>query len=147
MIEQINLLGGITTLAYFSSMILIFVLRLLRKADYGAKLGLIVTLVGIPVVGYLLYTAFALDRPTLYIIQVSLFLAFLILELAIDFILKIEFRQVRLMVISYVTFFFAATGGMIGVASQAGTSWTIAAIILFLIMAVLAFVQRAVTGM
>ena len=147
MIEQINLLGGITTLAYFSSMILIFVLRLLGKADPGAKLGLVVTLVAIPVVGYLLFTAPKLDRPTLYIIQVSLFLAFLILELVIDFILKIEFRQVRWMVITYVTFFFAATGGMIGVASQAGTSWTIAAVILFLIMAVLAFVQRAVTGM
>jgi hypothetical protein len=147
MIEQINLLGGITTLAYFSSMILIFVLRLLGKADPGAKLGLVQTLVAIPAVGYLLYTAPKLDRPTLYIIQVSLFLAFLILELVIDFILKIEFRQVRWMVITYVTFFFAAAGGMIGVASQAGTGWTIAAVILFLIMAVLAFVQRAVTGM
>ena len=146
MIEQINLLGGITTLAYFSSMILIFVLRLLGKADPGAKLGLVQTLVAIPAVGCLLFTAPKLDRPTLYIIQVSLFLVFLIVELLIDFILKIEFRQVRWMVITYVTFFFAAAGGMIGVAGQAGTGWTIAAVILFLIMAVLAFVQRAVTG-
>jgi len=47
------------------------------------------------------------------------------------------------MVISYVTFFFAAAGGMIGVANLAGSGWAIAAVILFLIMAVLAFVQRA----
>jgi len=147
MIEKINLLGGITALTYFSSMILIFVLRLLGKADPGAKLGLVQTLVAIPAVGCLLFTAPKLDRPTLYIIQVSLFLAFLILELLIDFILKIDFRQVRWMVITYVIFFFAATGGMIGVAGQAGTGWMIAAVILFLIMAVLAFVQRAVTGM
>ena len=45
------------------------------------------------------------------------------------------------------TFIFAATGGMIGVASLAGAGWAIAAVILFLIMAVLAFVQRAVTGL
>ncbi len=147
MIEQINLLGGIITLAYFSSMILIFVLRLLGKPDLGAKLGLIQTLAAIPVVGYLLYTASKLDRPLLYIIQVGLFLAFLIVELLIDYLLKIDFRQVRWMVITYVTFFFAAAGGMIGVAGYAGTSWTIATVILFLIMAVLAFVQRAVTGL
>jgi len=147
MIEQINLLGGIITLAYFSAMIMIFVLRLLGKPDLGTKLGLAQTLVAIPLVGYLLYTAWQLDRPTLYFIQAGLFLAFLLAELLIDFIFKIDFRQVRLMVISYVTFFFAAAGGMIGVAGYAGAGWMIAAVILFLIMAVLAFVQRAVTGM
>jgi hypothetical protein len=44
-------------------------------------------------------------------------------------------------------FFFAATGGMIGVASQAGKSWSMATTIVFLIMAILAFVQRGVTGL
>ena len=51
------------------------------------------------------------------------------------------------MVITYVTLFFAGTGGMLGVAENAGRAWTIPAVILFLVMAVLAFVQRAVTGM
>jgi hypothetical protein len=125
----------------------IFALRLLGKADLGKTLGLVQTLIAIPLVGYLLYTAWQLDRPKLYYIQISLFLAFLIVELLIDFILRIDFRQVRWMVITYVTFFFAAAGGMIGVAGYAGIGWTIAAVILFLIMAVLAFVQRAVTGM
>ena len=147
MIEQVNLIGGIITLAYFSAMIVIFALRLLGKADLGKTLGLVQTLIAIPLVGYLLYTAWQLDRPKLYYIQISLFLAFLIVELLIDFILRIDFRQVRWMVITYVTFFFAAAGGMIGVAGYAGIGWTIAAVILFLIMAVLAFVQRAVTGM
>jgi hypothetical protein len=50
-------------------------------------------------------------------------------------------------VISYVVLFFAGTGGMLGVARYAGRGWSISAIILFLIMAVLTFVQRAVTGM
>jgi len=49
--------------------------------------------------------------------------------------------------ISYVMLFFAGTGGMLGVASKAGGIWGISAIILFIIMAVMTFVQRAVTGM
>jgi len=145
--DQINLLGAVTTLAYFSSMILIFVLRLLGRPAYGRWLGLVQTLVAIPLVVYMLYNARQFERPRLYFIQVCLFLTFLLVELLIDYLWKLDFRQVRWMVITYVTFFFAATGGMIGVASQAGSGWTVAAAILFLIMAVLAFVQRAVTGM
>ena len=44
-------------------------------------------------------------------------------------------------------FFFAATGGMIGVAVQAGKPWTILTCIEFFFMAVLAFVQRGITGL
>jgi hypothetical protein len=40
----------------------------------------------------------------------------------------------------------AGAGWMLGVAEQAGRSWSIASIILFLIMAILTFLQRAVTG-
>jgi hypothetical protein len=147
MVNQINVLGAVSTLAYFSSMISIFVLRLLGKIGVGARLGLLQTLIAIPLAAYLLLTSRQFERPALYIVQVTLFLAFLILELLIDFILKIDFRGVMWMVIIYVTFFFAAAGGMIGVASTAGRSWTIAAIILYLIMAILAFVQRAITGL
>jgi hypothetical protein len=51
------------------------------------------------------------------------------------------------MTISYVVLFFASAGGLLGIASYAGRTWTVSAVILFLVMAVLAFVQRAVTGM
>ncbi len=43
--------------------------------------------------------------------------------------------------------FFAGTGGMLGVAALAGRGWLAAAGILFLVTAVLTFVQRGVTGM
>ena len=69
------------------------------------------------------------------------------MEFLLDYALKIEFRQTRWMVISYVVLYFAGTGGMLGVASNAGRGWTISAVILFLVTAVLAFVQRAATGM
>ena len=147
MIERVDLLGGMVAVGYFCSMSLIFVLRLVGKVEIGRWLGLIQTVVMIPLVGYLFYAGWRHERPGLYLIQVGLMLAFLVVELLIDYLLKIDFRQVRWMVIVYVTFFFAATGGMIGVTSTAGKSWTIAAVITYLVMGVLAFVQRGVTGM
>jgi hypothetical protein len=74
-------------------------------------------------------------------------LAWLVVEAILDYIPKVDFRNVSWMVISYVVLFFAGTGGMLGVAANAGRGWKFTAIILFLIMAVLAFVQRAITGM
>jgi hypothetical protein len=65
----------------------------------------------------------------------------------VDYVLKYNFRQTLWMVISYVVLYFAGMGGMIGITAQAGRGWTISAVILFVIAAVLAFVQRAVTGM
>jgi hypothetical protein len=99
----------------------------------------------IPLV-YLLVEAPQLERPALYYIQIGLMLAWLLVEALLDYILKFDFRKVQWMVISYVVLFFAGMGGMLGVAANAGRGWTIVVGILFLIMAVLAFVQRSVTG-
>ena len=95
----------------------------------------------------MIFTSWELQRSALYILQTGLMLAFLLVELLIDYILKVDFRRVRWMVISYVPFFFAATGGMIGVAALTGRGWMIAAVILYLIMGALAFLQRRVTGL
>jgi hypothetical protein len=51
------------------------------------------------------------------------------------------------MTIAYVTLFFGATGGMIGVASHEGRGWTAVTGTTFLVMAGLAFYQRAKTGL
>ena len=52
------------------------------------------------------------------------------------------------MVISYVMIFFAATGGLLGLAFETQEqSWRISALVLYLLMAIPAFVQRAITGM
>jgi hypothetical protein len=42
--------------------------------------------------------------------------------------------------------YFAGMGGMIGIASLAGRTWTTLSVILFLVAGILAFVQRGVTG-
>ncbi len=73
-------------------------------------------------------------------------LAWLIMLFLVDYVLKYDFRQTQWMVISFVVLAFAGMGGMIGIAVLAGRGWTTSAVILFLIVAVLAFVQRAVTG-
>ncbi|MGB3860995.1 MAG: hypothetical protein WBE11_19670 [Candidatus Aminicenantaceae bacterium] len=70
----------------------------------------------------------------------------LVVELLLDYVLKVDFRQNQGIVILYVTLFFAGTGGMIGVASHAGKVWTVVTVISFLIMSILAFIQRNITG-
>ena len=73
-------------------------------------------------------------------------LIFIILLFFVDYVFKYDFRQTQWMVISFVVLYFAAMGGMIGIASLAGRAWTISSVVLFLIAAILAFAQRAVTG-
>ena len=144
--EKTNLLGAIVAVAFFVSAILVFVFRLLGKPQYGHWIGYFEFLLAIPLI-FLLVKAPQLQRPALYYIQIGCMLAWLVMEALLDYILKVDFRNVRWMVIGYVVLFFAGTGGMLGVATNTGGSWSIAAIVLFLVMAVLTFVQRAVTGM
>ena len=144
--EKMNLLGAIVAVAFYVSAILVFIFRLLGKPQYGHWIGYFEFLLAIPMI-FLLLKASQLERPALYYIQIGCMLAWLVVEALLDYTLKIDFRNVRWMVISYVVLFFAGTGGLLGVAANAGRGWSIAATILFLIMAILTFVQRAVTGM
>ncbi len=146
MLGKTNFLGAVTAIAFFASAILVFTFRLLGKPQYGRWIGYFEFLLAIPLI-FLLVKAPQLGRPTLYYIQIACMLAWLVLEALLDYILKVDFRNVRWMVISYVVLFFAGTGGLLGVASNAGRGWSASAIILFLIMAVLTFIQRAITGM
>ena len=145
-IEKLNLLGAYSTVFVLITCIIIFILRLLNQktAEYWAGIAFMIT--AIPIV-YLFYYSLSFERPTLYYIQLGLMFGFIIVELLLDYILKVDFRHTRWIAISYVMFFFASTGGMIGIASQAGKSWTIISIILFFIMFGLAFFQRAKTGL
>jgi hypothetical protein len=145
MLENTNLLGAIVAVAFYVSAILVFIFRLLGKPQYGHWIGYFEFLLAVPMI-FLLLKAPQLERPALYYIQIGCMLAWLVVEALLDYILKIDFRNVRWMVISYVVLFFAGSGGMLGIAATAGREWSISAIILFLIMAVLTFVQRAVTG-
>ena len=146
MLEKLNLLGALVAVTFFVSAILVFIFRLLGKPQVGHWIGYFELFLAIPLI-YLLIQAPQFDRPALYYIQIGCMLAWLFVELLLDYVLKIDFRQVRWMVIAYVTLFFAGSGGLLGLATLAGRGWTILAVTLFLIMAVMAFVQRGVTGM
>jgi hypothetical protein len=145
MMDKTNLLGALVAISFYISAIFVFIFRLLHKPQYGHWFGYFEFLLAVPLI-YLLLTAPGLHRPALYYIQIGCMLAWLVVEALLDYILKVDFRNVRWMVISYVMLFFAGTGGMLGVAANAGRNWSIPAILLFLIMAVLTFVQRHVTG-
>jgi len=141
-----NLLGGIVAVFIYSLIILVFLARLAAHETLGHVLGLVLIALIVPLL-YLVFTARGAGRPTLYFVQLGLMIVYLIVELLLDYIFKLDFRNVRWMTITYVMLFFAGTGGMLGVASHAGKGWSYASIALFLVMAVLAFVQRRITGM
>lgn len=144
-IEKLNLLGAYVAVFILFTSILIFVFRLTNRqvAEYWTGVAFMLSI--IPIV-YLIYSSTYIERPKLYLIQLGLMVGFIILELLLDYILRFDFRHTKWMAISYAMFFFASTGGMIGVASQAGKSWLIISVVLFFIMFGLAFFQRAKTG-
>jgi hypothetical protein len=145
MLERLNLIGAITAHVIFISGIITFSSRMIFKIGPGHWVGIPLLLMVFPL-GYLLIKAPGADRPFLYYIQAGLMLLWIILLFFVDYVFQYDFRQTQWMVISYVIFYFAGMGGMIGVASLAGRVWTISSVILFFVAAILAFVQRAVTG-
>ena len=140
-----DLIGAVTAILFFVSAILVFSFRLAGKPQAGHWLGIFELCLAVPLV-FLLIRAPALHRPALYYIQIGCILLWMLAELLLDYVFKFDFRQISWMVIGYVVLFFAGSGGLLGIAVRAGRGWSIAAIALFLVMAVLTFVQRAVTG-
>ena len=141
-----NLIGAITANVYMLLIIAMFAARILGWLEIGRWVGIASSLVLIPLI-YLSIVGFKTDRHIIYFVWLTLMILFALFELIVDDILKVDFRSVQWAVVPYVMFFFAATGGMIGVAMQAGKRWSILTYVIFLIMAVLAFVQRGITGL
>jgi hypothetical protein len=142
---NLELLGALTALAIYLLSILVFVFRLAGKMKFARLAGIMNLVMALPLV-YLLFTARGAQREPLYTIQIGFMLLWMLVTLLVDYIYKIEFRNNLRWVIVYVVLFFAGTGGMLGVSALAGQTWITINAILFLVMAVLAFVQRAKTG-
>ncbi|WP_114569696.1 hypothetical protein [Exiguobacterium flavidum] len=143
--KRLDLLGAYVALAIYLSAILVFLARLSGGTRLEYWLGVFELCLALPLL-LLVGTSRVFHRSTLYVLQVSLMLAWLLMEYILDFRLQSDFRSDLPIVILYVMLFFAGTGGMIGVASLAGRSFGRISIVLFLLMAVLAFLQRYVTG-
>ncbi len=140
-----NIAGAIVANLINVLVIAVFLSRLSDRPKIEHWFGIILILSIVPLI-YLFITAIGFKRPLLYFIQISLMITYLVVELMLDYILKLDFRQNQSIVIPYIMLFFSGTGGMIGVASHAGKVWIIVTIISFLIMTILSFVQRYITG-
>jgi len=141
-----NLVGAITANVYMLLIIAVFVSRILGWFEIGRWVGFASSLIIVPLV-YLFVVGLGTGRRKIYFVWLALMVLFALFELVVDQILRIGLRSAQWTVVPYVMFFFAATGGMIGVASQAGKSWAITTVIVFFIMAILAFIQRGITGL
>jgi hypothetical protein len=146
MLQTTNLLGAILAHVIYVAGILVFVSRLLGRIRLGQWFGYILLLTALPL-AFLLLKASQLARPALYYVQIGLMIVTIFVIFLLDYMLNVEFRDTRWMVIGFVMLYFAGTGGMLGVAANAGRLWTISAVVLYLVMAALAFWQRAATGM
>ena len=120
-----NLLGAVVANIYNLLMIAIFASRMAQRPQLGYWLGVLSLCTVISLV-HLFIAGRSANRPTIYLVWLGLMIVFEFLELIVDYIFQLEFRKVRSMVIPYVMFFFVATGGLIGVAAQAGRSWAVA---------------------
>jgi hypothetical protein len=143
---KLDRIGAWVAVLFYVTAILVFVVRLLGVPQVGRWVGPVEFLLAVPLV-YLLVKAQQVGRPVLYYIQIGCVLAWLLVEALLDYILVLDFRGNLSIVIPYVILFFAAAGGLLGIAANAGRKWTYVALVLFFITAVLAFVQRAMTGM
>jgi hypothetical protein len=141
-----NLVGAITANVYMLLIIAMFTARIFGWFEIGIWIGIASSLVLIPLL-YLFVVGLKTDRRIIYFVWLTLMSLFALFELIVDDILRVDFRSLQQTVVPYVMFFFAATGGMIGVAAQAGKPWSIMTSVVFLVMAVLAFVQRGITGL
>jgi hypothetical protein len=141
-----DLVGAITANVYMLLIITVFITRALGWLEIERWVGFTSSLVVFPLL-YLFFIGLKTNRRKIYFVWLALMVLFTLFELVVDQILMIDIRSARWTVILYVMFFFAATGGMIGVASQAGKVWSISTSMVFIIMAILAFVQRGITGM
>lgn len=145
MVRIANLVGAITANVYMILIIAVFISRILGWLEIERWIGFASSLIIIPLV-YLFVVGLGTGRRKIYFVWLALMTLFALFELVVDQILTIDLRGTQWILVLYVMFFFASTGGMIGVASQAGKAWAITTVIIFLIMAVLAFVQRGITG-
>lgn len=144
-LKTANLTGAVAAVVFYATSILVFVFRLAGIPGAAFWPAMIEFALFVPL-AWLLARAPALGRPALYYVQISLLLLWLAAELLLDYVLCLDFRHMRGLLIGYVVLFFAAGGGMIGVAARAGRGWLTAAAALFLASGALAFAQHYLAG-
>ncbi|MGK9367647.1 hypothetical protein ACSSWA_01960 [Melioribacter sp. Ez-97] len=141
-----NLTGAL--LAVWNNIILaaLFIARLYKRPQTEYLLGVLFLFSFFPAL-FLLIKAHVFNRPFIYYLQLILLCLFIILEFLLDYSLKIDFRKNKIIAIPYVALFYAALGGMIGVASYAGMRWLILSAVTFLLVVFLSILANIKTGL
>lgn len=143
--DRLDVLGAVVAMVIYVSSIITFSARLVFDLPPGHWVGAPFLLTAFPL-AYLLFEAPGVGRPPLHYVQLALMLASILTMFLLDYVLGVSWRDNQWALIPVVTLYFAGIGGMIGVASRAGRSWAVSAVVLFFVTGVLAFVQRGVTG-
>ena len=92
LVDTTNFVGALTAVIFLTSAILVFVFRLLCKLEWENRMGYVEFLLAVPLL-YLLYQAWRMGRPPLYVIQILCVLLWLLVEALLDYIFKVDFRQ------------------------------------------------------
>ena len=145
MLRTMNLVGAVTGLAWYVSCAVVFLLRIVGRPARGRAVGL-AQMVFLAPLALLVVTGPRLARPPLFYVQACLLVAFVLFECIADVVLRADIRSSRPALVGYVVFFFAASGGMLGVIALGGQTWLLAGVACFFAVAGLAFAQRAATG-
>ncbi len=119
-----NIVGAIAANLINVLVISVLIARLSNRPKIEYWLGIILILSIVPL-AYLFITAFGFKRHFLYFIQIGLMITYLVVELMLDYILKVDFRQNQRIVLPYIMLFFSGTGGMIGVGMKHGVLWSL----------------------
>lgn len=143
--ESINLLGAVIANVNNLLLAVIFFARLYKLEKLEYWLGILFISTILPLI-FMFIKSFGSDRAGIYYIQLLLMIAFIIAELLLDYIFKIDFRQNRNIVIPYITLFYASLGGMIGIASNAGKPWPLVTAVSFLFVTALSLFVHFRTG-
>ena len=122
--QVLNLVGAIVANLINVLVITVFIARLSNRPKIEYWLGIIL-ISSLVLLTYPFITTFGFKRPFLYFIQIGLMITYLVVELLLDYISKVDFRQNQRIFIPYIMLFLSGTGGMIGVASHAGKVWTV----------------------
>jgi len=138
--------GAVVALLVYVSSIAVFSARIIFDLPPGHLIGIPFLLTAFPL-GYLIFRATSVGRPVLYYIQVGLMLASVVLVFLLDYVFAVDWRDSQWTVVPFVVLYIGGLGGMIGIAARAGQKWIVPAVVLFFATTILAFVQRAITGL
>lgn len=105
----------------------------LERLDLVRKLGIVVIALAIPV-AFTLVSCLLAGEPLRILLYLAAILVYILLELVLDFILKIEFRKKPAIHIPYIIIFYIACFGFIGVSFSIDNTWGYVVSVSFWIM-------------